>query len=204
MNRTLINYTPETEMFAAEAVGDDRALKSESVGSLFSDSEELELAIGFLDVQSERHLDRFLRDLMMRTGQAIGRSVPSPTAQALEWILKRAASQALPIAVRAIGDHPDAQLGAHAAAAARIFGLELEGLSPEDKEFEIARSFVRFAGETVANAVAALEHAPSHVVARCSAAQAATRYAPGLLRHAPPPLAGRWVRRGRHIVVVNR
>jgi len=37
----------------------------------------------------------------------------------------------------------------------KALGLELEGLSLEDREFEGAKQFVKFAGETVKSAVSA-------------------------------------------------
>jgi hypothetical protein len=207
MNRTLIDFTPETETFATEAFGDETSFESGS-SPVFSESDEVELASHFLEVQDELELDRFLGDLISRAGRAAGTFVRSPTGQALGGILKDAARQALPIAGRAIGGYvgggTGAQLGARAASAAgRLFGLELEGLSQEDREFEIAKSFVRFAGETVRTAVTARGAASPPAVARSAAAAAATRYAPGLRRQAPPALTGRWVRRGRNIVVVN-
>jgi hypothetical protein len=207
MNRTLIDYTPETETFEAEAFRDDGSMESAAGGSVFSEAEEMELTAELLDAQSEQELDRFLGNLITRAGRAVGSFVRSPTGQALGGILRSAAKQALPIAGRAIGGYLGGSAGARAGAAAgdaagRVFGLELEGLSPEDGEFEIARSFVRFAGDAVRTA-AALGPAPPHAAARAAVAQAATRHAPGLLRTAQPMMAGRWVRRGRNIVVVN-
>jgi len=150
-----------------------------------------------------------LGDLISKAGRAVGTFVRSPTGQALGGVLKHVARQAVPIAGRAIGGYigggTGAQLGGRAASAAgRIFGLELEGLSPEDKEFEIAKSFIRFAGEAVRTAVTARGAAPPPAIARSAVAQAAARHAPGLLRSTSPPMSGRWVRRGRDIVVVNR
>ncbi|WP_183441881.1 hypothetical protein [Pseudoduganella violacea] len=66
--------------------------------------------------------------------------------------------------------------------AARLFGLELEGLSPEDKEFELALHFTRFALDTARNALAAPgDDAAARV--RSGLMQSARRHAPGLLRH---------------------
>ncbi len=42
-----------------------------------------------------------------------------------------------------------------ASAAGRMFGLELEGLSVEDREFEVARRLVRFALTATKNALSA-------------------------------------------------
>jgi hypothetical protein len=68
--------------------------------------------------------------------------------------------------------------------AAVLFGLELEGLSPEDKEFEYARHLARF----MRDAVQALETRGGTLDAerrvQDALAQAARRHAPGLLRHA--------------------
>ncbi|MRV74719.1 hypothetical protein GJ700_23690 [Duganella sp. FT92W] len=65
-----------------------------------------------------------------------------------------------------------------------LFGLELEGLSPEDKQFEYARQLSRFmrgaAQELAAGGDA--QDAPRRVQA--ALAQAARRHAPGLLHHA--------------------
>jgi hypothetical protein len=90
--------------------------------------------------------------------------------------------------------------------AGRALGLELEGLSQEDREYEAARQFVRFASEAVNNAVQSPSPDPI-AAARSASVTAARRYAPGLLRgrgvSAPALRGGRWVRQGRNIVVVN-
>ena len=218
MNRTLIDYTPETESFDTEASPYGETEWGPGAGTVFSEVDEMELAAQLLGVHDEQELDRFLGDLIGKAGQAVGAFVRSPTGQALGGIIKSAARQALPAAGRAIGGYVGgergAQLGAQTAAAAgRIFGLELEGLSPEDKEFEIAKSFVRFAGDAVTHAAAGPPSAPPQAVAQSAAIQAAQRHAPGLLRGGAAGSSaagaagargrsGRWFRRGR-IVIVN-
>ena len=86
-------------------------------------------------------------------------------------------------------------------------GLELEGLSPEDQEFEVARRFVRFAGEASRQAAAAPPTAPADEVVQAALQRAAQRYAPGLsagmTRGGRTKGSGRWVRRGRSIVVLD-
>jgi hypothetical protein len=68
--------------------------------------------------------------------------------------------------------------------AAALFGLELEGLSAEDKQFEYARHLVRFMREAAheLQAGGAPPDAPRRVQA--ALALAARRHAPGLLHHA--------------------
>ena len=113
------------------------------------------------------------------------------------------------------GGSTGAQLGGQAASAAgRLFGLELEGLSAEDREFEVARRYVRFAGEAVKNLALNQAKQDPRAAANAAAVLAAQTLAPGLLR-APAPEAptapassglpsghsGRWVRRGNKIVL---
>jgi hypothetical protein len=114
-----------------------------------------------------------------------------------------------------------------ASMAGKAFGLELEGLSPEDQEFEIARRYVRLAGAAARNAASYRNYGPPGVLARRAFYSAARRHAPGLLRrnYASGPSyggyaghgsyggysggyggygqggSGRWVRRGRKIIL---
>ncbi|MGW8392169.1 hypothetical protein [Pseudoduganella sp. HUAS MS19] len=80
--------------------------------------------------------------------------------------------------------------------AGRMLGLELEGLSAEDREFETARQFMRFAGLAARRARQAARGDPRQI-RRAALNLAARRYAPGLLpaivsimeRHSVPPSA---------------
>lgn len=65
-------------------------------------------------------------------------------------------------------------------AAARMLGLELEGLSAEDREFETARQFMRFAGLAARRARQAARGDPRQT-RRAALALAARRHAPGLM-----------------------
>ena len=188
-------------------------------GGVFSETEEMELASDMLGITSEAELDRFLGGLIKRAGQAVGKLVRSPTGQALGGILKGAARQALPTIGSAIGGYfggsTGAQMGSQAASAAgRLFGLELEGLSDEDQEFEVARRFVRFAGEAIKNAALASDGQDPRMEANAAAVTAAQTHAPGLLQgpsktqsaaptssRLPTSQSGRWVRRGNKIVL---
>src|SRR5215213_4677599 len=171
----------------------------------------MELASELLEVSSEQELDRFIGDLIKRAGQAAGQFVRSDTGRALGGILKNAARQALPVVGQAVGDWVAPGTGGAvgsklAAGAGRVFGLELEGLSSEDREFEVARSFVRFATSAARQAACAPPTGPPPAVARRAVMVAARQHAPGLLAAGSgdggiPQRRGRWVRRGRTIVV---
>lgn len=214
IDRTLMEYTPEMETFEAEQFEYQPEMTGEATaGEVFGETELMELAAGLLEVQNEQELDRFLGDLVSRAGRAVGQFVSSPTGQALGGILKGAAKQALPIAGAALGGYFGGPTGAKiggqlASSAGRMFGLELEGLSGEDREFEVAKGFVRFAGEAVKNATASPGSADPRAAATAAAIAAAKQHAPGLLSPAAGATglaahgrSGRWIRRGNRIVL---
>lgn len=152
---------------------------------------ELELASELLEVSSEEELDRFIADLARSAATAAGDFARSDVGRALGGVLRNTAKEALPLVGRAVGGRfgsTGAEWGRRAgAAAADLFGLELEGLSSEDREFELARAFIRFAQAACRNAARAPADAPAPAVVRAAALAAARRHAPGLL----PLISGR-------------
>lgn len=184
--------------------------------SPFDEVEEMEMAAELLEITDEAELDQFLGNLIKKAGRVVGRVVKSPVGRALGGILKGAAKKALPVVGGALGTAIGGPAGGAiggklASTAGRIFGLEFEGLSPEDQEFEVARRFVRFAGTAAKNAALASPSTPPQTAAKAATVAAAQQHAPGLLRAAgPSPMAvskgsnrsGRWIRRGRNIIVL--
>ena len=148
---------------------------------------EIELASELLELAGEDELEQFLGDLVQRAAGAVGGFVRSPTGQQLTGILRSAAKQALPVVGGAIGDYVSPGAGGQwgrkiATAAGDLMGLELEGLSPQEQELEVARRVVRLASAAGQHAARAQHAAPPRVVAQRAAATAARRHAPGLLR----------------------
>lgn len=189
-------------------------------GGVFTETQEMELASELLEVANEAELDRFLGSLINRAARAVGRAVSSPAGQAIGGILKGAARQVLPTIGSAVGSYfggeRGAQLGSQAASSAgRMFGLELEGLSAEDREFEVAKRYVSFAGEAVKNLTLTPTQQNPRAAANAAAISAAQTHAPGLLpgaasaRPSPDQMpsgipnvhSGRWVRRGNKITL---
>jgi len=187
-------------------------------GEVFGETEQMELASEFLEITSEAELDRFLGALIERAGRTIGTFVKSPEGRAIGGILKGAAKQVLPGIGSAVGGYFGGPTGTKlggdvASAAGRAFGLELEGLSSEDREFEVARRYVSFAGEAVKNLASAPSGLDPRTAANAAAVAAAKTHAPGLLppRQAgmepqsyssfPTGHSGRWMRRGNKIVL---
>jgi hypothetical protein len=187
-------------------------------GEVFGETEQMELASELLEVTSEAELDRFLGDLISRAGRAAGKVVGSSEGQAIGSILKGAANQVLPGIGSAVGSYFGGPAGAKfgsnvASAAGRAFGLELEGLSNEDRDFEVARRYVSFAGDAVKNLASARSSHDPRAAANAAAVTAAKTFAPGLLspRQAEPDSqtsssqssghSGRWMRRGNKIIL---
>ena len=187
-------------------------------GEVLSNSEEMELASDLVSVSSEGELDQFLGKILKKAGGLLKSGVGS----SLGGILKGVAKAALPWAGRAVGGMFGGPLGATiggklAPMAGRIFGLELEGLSLEDQEFETARRMVRLAADAVANAARASRTSASPAqIARAAVIKSALKNAPGLLRRRYAPSgqvcrgqvygtrrSGRWFRRGNKIVLVG-
>lgn len=188
-------------------------------GSPFSEAEEMELAAELLSVTNEQELDQFLGSLFKKARRAIGKAIKSPIGRQLGGIIKGAAKSALPMLGSALGNIVlpgvgGAMGGQLASAAGSMFGLELEGLSQEDQEFEIARQIVRFGGAAANNAAAAAPSVPPAQAAQKAAVAAAQQYAPGLLNQNTNTAAqpgcrcrhkqsGRWIRRGNKIIILG-
>src|SRR5262249_22602589 len=81
--------------------------------------------------------------------------------------------------------------------ASGLFEVELEGVNPQQAEFEIARRYVRFASAAARNASLAPQNQSPRAIANQAVAAAARRYAPGLLRTARPGRRGAPVAAGR-------
>jgi uncharacterized protein (DUF697 family) len=205
---SLTEYSPEMETLEFEQgfrVGSN---------SIFNEGQEMELAAELLEVANEQELEQFLGDFIKKAGKAIGGIVKSPIGQAIGGVLKSAAKVALPMAGGALGTLVGGPLGTSIGSslgsmAGQALGLELEGLSQEDREFEAARQFVRFAGETVKNAMQAPTDVNPMTAARSAAAEAAREHAPGLMdprfnqaeHHHHHRHHGHWVRHGDKIVL---
>ena len=127
----------------------DDEFEYEGGQGVFDESEEMELAAELLSTSDEAELDHFFGKLFKRVARKVRRAVKSRKGGLLRGLLKRVAKKALPIAGGIIGGPVGAGL---ARAGGRIFGLELEGLSPEDRDFEIARRVVRLSGDAAKNA----------------------------------------------------
>ncbi|MBK8903638.1 MAG: hypothetical protein IPM53_20820 [Anaerolineaceae bacterium] len=179
--------------------------------SPLTDAEEMELAAELLEITSDEELDMFLGKMFKKIGRGFRNFARSSFGRTLGGILKGVAKKALPIAggvlgsiVPGVGTALGSGLGA---AASRMFELELEGMSPEDQEFEIARRYVRLAAEAAKQAAIAPSGMPPREVANKAMLIAAQKHAPGLLRGTNAASRrrrknqGMWKRHGNKIVL---
>jgi hypothetical protein len=183
--------------------------------SPFGEVEEMELATELMGVSSEEELDQFIGKLFKKVGRFVGR-----VARPLGGVLKGIAKKALPFVGGALGSFiPIPGVGTAIGSAlggvvSKALEIELEGMSFEDQEFEMARRFVRIAGTAAKQAAQAQSSADPQTVVKTSVINATKQHVPGFVTGTPTPSAastaatagrpdrtGRWIRRGRKIIL---
>jgi hypothetical protein len=142
---------------------------------------EIERAADLLEASRASAPRSSLTTAIQRTlAEAAADPIAPETLSQLVGGIRRLVDLALPRAVprhTAVGTTP-----------AELFGIELEGLSPEDAELETARRilrFVRATGHVAAAATGRPANGNPSLSAANAARVAARRWAPGLLRTAP-------------------
>ena len=189
----------------------------DETGSPFSEVEEAELAQELLGLSSEGELDQFLGKLIKRAWRGASNLAKKVgVAKPLGGILKGVAKKLLPVAAGAAGTFFGGPAGAAigskiGSALGNALEAEFEG-SPEDREFEAAKTFVRVAGTAAQQAANAPSSAPPVAVAK-NAVVNATRNdlkRRRRRRHGASNYGGysgsgrrtgRWVRRGNKIII---
>jgi hypothetical protein len=168
MNRLLLGYSPDFDIF------DDlpRGLRSRRTRAqreaAASHADDPAQAAELLEAADHGELHAALTRLLRG---AAGTALRPAVEAGLVRLLRHAAAQALP--------SPGARSRDAPARASRFFGIELEGLSPEDQEFESARRFVQLVEDAARHAAAAPGRLAPPSAALWAAAQAAKRHAPG-------------------------
>jgi hypothetical protein len=190
------------------------------VSGELNETQELELASKVLEATSQQELEEFLGDLWDATKAAASQAYNSNAVQAAIPGLKAVGAAVLPKAAGWIanryapGTGDIAQAGVQAAVD-QWLKEELEGLSGEDREFEAARRYVRFANSTLQRAAQVPERVPPRVGAQIALRDAATEHVPGLVPFlvqisnggasngvgVEAPASGRWTRHGSSIVI---
>jgi hypothetical protein len=176
-------YTGESGEYPGEFGQELETYGEYSQEGTFSEAEEMELAAELLSVTNEEELEQFLGKLFKKAAGFI----KSPIGQQLISKVKGLAKKALPILGSTLGNVIAPGVGGViggkiASATSGMFGLELEGLSYEDQEFEVAKQIVRLGSAAAVNAAQAPPSVPPEDAARQGLMIAARQYAPGMLR----------------------
>lgn len=192
--------------------------------SPFDEHEEMELAAELLSVSDEEELDQFLGKVLSKAWRRTRklRSKLKRVAGPLRGVLKGLAKKALPsvggalgslIPIPGVGTALGTALGK---AASNALEMEFEGMDPEDQEFETARRVVRIAATAAKKAAQAPTAQHPQQVVKAAVTKAAKQHVPGLSKAGQKPYraasksaaagrsrSGRWVRRGRKIVLMG-
>ena len=175
----------------------------------FGEAEEIALAMELLSVASEEELEQFLGKMFKGVWKGIKKagSFIGKIAKPLGGVLKGIAKTALPFVGTALGSFiPIPGVGsmvggALGSAVAKALEMETEAFEGEEREFEMARRFVRIAGDAARHAAMASPGADPHQVAQRAIDAALRVYMPGM-RQARQVGSGRWQRApGGRIVI---
>jgi uncharacterized protein (DUF697 family) len=189
-------------------------MEFDETGNPFSEVEEAELAQELLGLSSEGELDQFLGKLIKRAWRgASGIAKKLGVARPLGGILKGVAKKLIPVAAGAAGTFFGGPAGAAigskiGSALGNALEMEFEG-SPEDREFEAAKTFVQVAGKAAQQAANAPPSAPPVAVAKNAVVNATRNHIKrrrqrgrnGASNYGGGRRSGRWVRRGNKIII---
>ena len=178
--------------------------------AVFGEEEELQLAMELLEVASEEELEQFLGNVFKSVWKGVKKvgSTIAKVAKPLGGALKAMAKTALPFVGGALGSMiPIPGVGtalgsALGRAASNALELEMEGAAPADRELELARRFVRIAGQA---ARLAGDGDGSTRAVESALTRALHQQLPHFRSPAPQQEeeSGRWRRRGNRIVVMG-
>jgi hypothetical protein len=213
-----LEFNPEAETFEAEQFEFGQSEWAGESGEVFSEGELMELTAELLSISNEAEMDQFLGKLFKRAWGGIKKvgSFVGKIARPLGGILKGIAKKALPFVGSALGSFipipgvGTALGGALGTAVSKALEAEFQGMEVEERDFEMARRFVQLTGTAAKQAALASPGTDPVQAAKAAIAQA-TRL------HVPSPGAafpvsgtaggqvktGRWMRRGRNIIIVN-
>lgn len=164
--------------------------ESDYAHELSEEQMEYELATELLAVGSEAELDQFFGRLIRRAAKGVAGFARSNIGRSLIGGLKSVAKAGLPIAGKVVGGMFGGPVGSALGSklgglAANMFEVQMEGMSQEDQEFEVARRIVRLSKSATQNTIknarrGGLKVSPRTLVTN-SIKQAAVVHAPGLL-----------------------
>lgn len=199
-------YSDELEF---ESDGD---FEFEAEGEFEFEFDENELAAELLTVSSDEELEQFFGKLFKKVARGARNFAKSSVGKAIGGALKQAAKSALPSVGAALGSFipipgvGTAIGGMAGKALAKALELETAGMSGEDSEFEVAKGIVRMAASAAKTATRAPANAnpkavANHAIKNALQVARAAGVRPGSAGRRPA--TGRWVRRGRNIIILG-
>jgi len=209
-----LEFNPEMTSFEEEQFEFGQGEWIGESGEVFSEAELMELTMELLSVSNEAELDQFLGKIwrgIKKVGKVVGK-----VARPLGGILKGIAKKALPFVGGALGSFiPIPGVGtalgsALGGALSKALEAEFQGMEAEERDFEMARRFVQLAGTAAKQAALASPGTDPVQAAQAAITHAARLHVPSLGAAFPvsgtaggQAKTGRWMRRGRNIIIVN-
>lgn len=122
-------YSDENE---GEAYAESEGQENDS---MIAEADQLELAAELLEAEQEDEIDGVLHEVMAQVSESFGRELSEEETATLGGYLKGVALELL----------PQFSQESDAASSGRRMGMELEGLSLEDQQFEVSKGVVTLA-----------------------------------------------------------
>lgn len=218
IDQTYETFDPELEALETDEYEfeDEYEIPDADLESPFSEEEEMALAAELLEITDEQELDLFLGKLFKKAWRGI-KKIGGKVLRPLGRVLKGVAKKALPFVGGALGSFiPIPGVGtalgsALGGALSRAFEMEFEGMSPDQQEFEMARRFVKVAGAAARKAAITPPTVTPLAAAKSAVISALKTQVPGMAglsgsvisSRIPTGGSGRWMRRGRKIIVLG-
>ena len=144
---------PNSTLEMADEVG-------EAGEAAFGETEEIALAAEFLEVRSDQELDQFIGRLVRRAARGVKKFARSSVGRAIGGALRGVVKMGLPMAAGALGTAFGGPLGGMIGRKLGSMAGNLLEVSPElgemsasEREFEVARRFVRIGGAATRAAI---------------------------------------------------
>lgn len=219
IDRNTLEFESEGDTFEFETDSNGFEFESGDLSgeSVFSEEEEYALANELLGVTSEAELDQFLGKVFKKAWRGIRKagSTIGRIARPLMGTLKPLIKKALPAVSGALGTWIAPGVGTAigsslGSAVGNALEMEFEGMEQGEMEFETARRIVRIAGQAANRAVQADPNATPATVIRSALTNAVRTHVPGLSGSRAGATgaggyeqSGRWIRRGRKIILLG-
>ena len=186
--------------------------------------QEFELASELLEIEDDNDMDNFFAEIIMneegrrsrrRRRRRRRRRMFRRFAKRLGRGIRKVAKKLLPIAGRVVGTKFGGPAGGAlgskvGSGAGQILGLEIEGLSPEDQDFEVARRIVQMATNVGHVADEIPDGIDDYEAAEIALHKTLEKFAPGFTKNSGRRLpvtsaqrSGRWIRKDGNIILMG-